>query len=439
MKPLYLTRFLLVLSLLFSAVASNAAGNNLTTKTDSSAIAKTTAKPAAKKADPDTAWKPVRRIWGYSFGDFYYDAHTDAGGRGGETNYAGVPTYRNAFQFRRLYLGYDYDITKKFSATLLLASEPTASTSASGTTSIQNNDNLVDGKMSFFIKQMNLRVRDLWSGTDFVIGEMATPTWSFLPEQVWGYRFDERTIADLHKLGNSYDVGAALQGTFDPATKNFGYNFMVGNNSQAVLANASSPNTGFYKQFYGDIWGKFLDQRIIVDLYDDYVRTAAATFAVGGQAHSLTKGMLAYSTPKFTLGVEAFTEKITNGVDITPIGGTSKTAVNATAQGISIYSHGAIYKDKLGYFVRYDTYNPDKDFDSGDTYAVNTNISSYTPYQKEQFYNLGIDYTPAKNIHFAPNVWLYEFKDQRASTTTGYLPNDHTLIYRLTFFFTFGK
>src|SRR4051812_38039254 len=46
---------------------------------------KTTAKPAE-----DTTWKPQRRVWGYTFGDFYYNAHADAANRGPETNYAGV-------------------------------------------------------------------------------------------------------------------------------------------------------------------------------------------------------------------------------------------------------------------------------------------------------------------------------------------------------------
>ncbi len=130
-----------------------------------------------KTANPDVpgTWKSQRRVWGYTFGDFYYDAHADndivsstglpEGGagalskRGGETNYAGVPTYRNAFQFRRVYLGYDYDITQKFKAEFLLASEPTANTAANSTVPIQNSDNLVDGKMAFFIKNINLRVR----------------------------------------------------------------------------------------------------------------------------------------------------------------------------------------------------------------------------------------------------------------------------------------
>src|ERR1700761_8223810 len=86
----------------------------------------------------DTTWKPVRRLWGYAFGDLYYNAHADAANRGGETNYNGVPTYRNAFQFRRVYLGYDYDIDKRFSVELLLASEPSANTAVSGSTTISN-------------------------------------------------------------------------------------------------------------------------------------------------------------------------------------------------------------------------------------------------------------------------------------------------------------
>jgi hypothetical protein len=88
-------------------------------------------------ADPvDTAWHPQRRVWGYAFGDAYYDQHspsltaTPVGGTlgtntlGKENNYYETPTNRNAFQFRRIYLGYDYEINKKFKAEVLLASEP---------------------------------------------------------------------------------------------------------------------------------------------------------------------------------------------------------------------------------------------------------------------------------------------------------------------------
>src|SRR5215469_3516921 len=109
------------------------------TKQEAPAATTTEAKTAAKPQD-DTTWKPQRRLWGYTFGDFYYDAHADATNRGGETMYNGVPTYRNAFQFRRLYLGYDYEITKKFKAEVLLASEPNANTNPATGTTIQKSD-----------------------------------------------------------------------------------------------------------------------------------------------------------------------------------------------------------------------------------------------------------------------------------------------------------
>src|SRR5580693_6334900 len=174
-----------------------------------------------KPAETDTSWKPVRRLWGYAFGDYYYNAHADASNRGAETNYNGVPTYSNAFQFRRIYLGYEYDITQKFTAEVLLASEPNANTAVSGTTTISNSDNLADNKMAFYIKNINLRWKGVWKGTDFVIGEMLTPSFPLLTEKIWGYRSVDRTIADFHRT-NAYDIGASLQGVFDPSTKNFG-------------------------------------------------------------------------------------------------------------------------------------------------------------------------------------------------------------------------
>jgi hypothetical protein len=413
----------------------------------------------AKAADPDTAWKPQRRVWGYTFGDFYYTAHADndfvgatgvpEGGagalskRGAETNYSGVPTYRNAFQFRRVYLGYDYEITKKFKAELLLASEPSANTGVNGTTAIQNGDNLVDNKMSFYIKNINLRVRDLWTGTDFVIGEMSTPGFALneggtnaptsLSEATWSYRSIEKTITDFHK-NNSYDVGAALQGTFDPATKNFGYVVMLGNNSQASLLSAANANTGFYKIVYGDLWAKLFDSKLYIDLYADAAKTAPATAAIGGQQHNMFKVFASYNSKPITVGVEAYTQMFTNGVANT----VTKANEDATAQGFSVWVRGAVAKN-LNYFARFDAYNPDTKFNPADSYAANTNYGSYNPTVKEQFYTAGLDYTPYKNVHFEPNFWLDSYKDERNAGTTGYVSPDHTLVFRFTFFFTFGK
>src|SRR6266699_1807822 len=63
------------------------------------------------------------RLWGYAFGDFAYKGHADSLSRGNANQYTGIPAHRDEFAFRRIYLGYDYNISKKFSASLLLAGE----------------------------------------------------------------------------------------------------------------------------------------------------------------------------------------------------------------------------------------------------------------------------------------------------------------------------
>ncbi len=384
--------------------------------------------------------------------------------------YNGVPTGRNAFQFRRLYLGYDYEISKKFKAEVLLASEPNANTGTVGatstststttitgapgvtgttttktttTTTVSNGDNLVDNKMAFWIKNFNLRWRNVWSGTDFVIGEMSTPGFALnepgtngptsLSETTWAYRSIEKTVTDFHK-NNSYDVGAALQGTFDPDTKNFGYVAMIGNNSQSSLLAASNPNTGFYKIFYGDLWAKFFDKHLSVDIYADYAKTAQSTYLIGDEEHNMLKGFVSYVSQKLSVGVEAYTQNLANAV--TNSG--TKLPEDATVHAISLWVRGAIVKDKVGFFARFDSYNPDTQFNTTDAYTVNPNgYSTYNPTTKEQFYTAGLDFTPAPKIHFMPNVWLVDYANQGPTAAT--VVNDHTLVYRLTFFYTFGK
>ena len=167
------------------------------------------------------------RLWGYTFGDYYYKAHADTANRGGSNQYTGIPKNRNEFAFRRIYLGYDYNISQKFAVELLLAAEDNV---------VQGNnpptgDLLSDGKLTFYIKLANIRWKNVWKGTDLVVGQMGTPTFSLLSERVWGYRSIERTITDIRRTP-SFDFGAALQGLFD-SKGNYFYNIMVGNGTGA--------------------------------------------------------------------------------------------------------------------------------------------------------------------------------------------------------------
>src|SRR6516165_6732776 len=66
----------------------------------------------------DSAFKAMTpnsgRLWGYAFGDVFYKPHSDTLNRGGQNQYTGIAPNTTAFQFRRIYLGYDFNISKKF-------------------------------------------------------------------------------------------------------------------------------------------------------------------------------------------------------------------------------------------------------------------------------------------------------------------------------------
>ena len=380
------------------------------------------------------------RIWGYMFGDFYAKGHSDSANRGGNNQYSGIPTSRTNFQFRRIYLGYDYNITSKFSAELLLAAEdnfptgnPPGATAASG-------DLTQSGKLTFYIKLANIRWKNIWKGTDLVVGQIATPAFPLLSERIWAYRSIERTISDIRRTP-SYDMGAALQGKFD-AKGNFGYNVMVANGSSA------KPKNDGFKWFYADLWAMALDKKLIFDIYADYERlgwTAASANGFTHHSRQMTKAYIAYNTPGLTVGVEGYVNVLKNDLVASKIAGGTDT-LTSNALGISAYVHGDIIKNKLRFFARYDNTKPNSKEDAT-TYskyansAVGAGVSPNFDYNnKEQFVTAGLDFTPAKGVHFMPNIWLANYKSNSLAAIDGSkLKSDNDVVYRLTFYFVFGK
>jgi hypothetical protein len=353
------------------------------------------------------------KLWGYMFGDYYVKGSADSLNRGSSTQYSGVPKNRNAYQIRRLYLGYNYNITKKFAAEVLLEAAP--------------GEALTDTKLAFYIKLANLRIKDLWKGTDLILGQVGTPGFSMSSEPIWGYRSIEKTIIDVRGTP-SYDLGASLQGKFDPKTANFGYDLMVANGTGA------KPEGDNYKWLYGDIWGKFLDKKLYVNLYVDYNQMSP----VSGLKHSrsMIKGFVAYTVPTFTVGVEAYTNHLKNDDQATEISTGNVDVLSVNANGLSIFARGSLVKDKLGFFARTDFFNPNDKIDNSKYNKYVGNTGGYNdPSTKENFITAGLDYTPIKNVHLMPNLWYNHYKNQGFATK--YDASD--VVYRLTFYFVFGK
>ena len=409
------------------------------------------------------------RLWGYAFGDFDYKPHADSLNRGGSNQYTGIQKNRTLFQFRRIYLGYDYNISKKFTAELLLAAEdnfppgtPPVGSAAPGTTTTfsagnSTGDLLTNQKMAFYIKNMNIRWKGIWKGTDMIIGEMSTPSFPLLSERVWSYRSIERTIADIRRTP-SYDFGIAFQGTFDPATKNFGYNILAANGT------SDKPDITPYKWFYADVYGFFAHKHVVVDIYADYQRLNWTD--TWHHSRQMIKGFLAWNSSAtdksmnpgsgYTIGVEGFINNL-KADNVAPRVDGGIDTLSTAPNGISFYVHGDIIPGKLRFFARYDLYDPNNKVNqsvyksySGNTSNYNDN-SFHTVYNnsiatptvtytatgdqtyKQNFITAGLDWKPTNRVHFMPNVWYEHYSSQIVDN------KDYDLVLRLTFFFSFGK
>jgi hypothetical protein len=431
------------------------ADSSITTTTTVTTVAPT---PVPKMDE----FKPSGHLWGYTFGDAFTKAHSDTLSRGGSNQYSGVPGNniqgggKTAFQFRRIYLGYVADISKKFTAELLLeAADNFASGNppANGAAVTSAGDQTANGKLAFYIKLANLRWKNVWKGTDLVVGQVYTPSFGMLTEKIWSYRAVERTIADIRRTP-SYDMGVTLQGKFD-AKGNYGYNVMVGNGTSA------KPAQNNFRSFYGDVYAKFLNQHLVFDLYADYTRENWVK--TWHHSRQMLKGFVAYTTPKLTVGVEGFVNNLQKDLFATKTAGGAVDTLNNAATGLAIFVHGNIIKEKLRFFARVDFYNPMTKVNNGKyaSYAGNTgnyNDNSFkttvttsaagaitTTYAstgdetyKQTFVTAGLDYSPAKNVHFMPNVWFENYTSQLPGLT-GKVKSDYDLVYRMTFYYIFGK
>jgi len=415
----------------------------------------------AKAQDSTTAaFKPSGHLWGYTFGDAFTKAHSDSLSRGGSNQYSGVPGNniqgggKTAFQFRRIYLGYTADISKKFTAELLLEAADNFAAGnppANGAAVTAAGDQTANGKLSFYIKLANLRWKNIWKGTDLVVGQVYTPSFAMLTEKIWSYRSVERTIADIRRTP-SYDMGVTLQGKLD-AKGNYGYNLMVGNGTSA------KPAQNNFRSFYGDVYAKFFNQHLVFDLYADYTRENWTK--TWHHSRQMVKGFVAYTTPKLTVGAEGFLNTLKQDNFATKIAGGVDT-INQVSSGLSLFVHGNIIGEKLRFFARFDMYNPmdhlntakyskfvgntgnynDNTFNTTVTTTNGTVTTSYASTgdetYRQDFITAGLDYSPAKNVHFLPNVWYNSYSSQMPNVK-GATKYDYDLVYRLTFYYIFGK
>lgn len=362
------------------------------------------------KTQPD--FKASGKLWGYAFGDYAFKLHADAEKRG-NIQYSKLPENYNSFNLRRVYLGYDYQFSPNVSSQFLLAHESSSEANTS------NPDVLTDNNRAMYIKAMNIRFKNVIPRATIVVGQQATPTFATLGDGIWAYRSIEKTIADLRGISSSTDLGLGIFGKIGE-NENVGYDLMVGNNNGAKVEN----NT--FKKLYTSLYTYLLDKKLFIQGNFEYARSAAEPVQ---RNLSTIKGMVAYENEKTTVGVEGFQQLQTNGS--TYLKGMDTAYSDGQSSGISFYVTQQLKKDELNLFARFDLYDPDTKFNSGNTYiGYNTN--------KESFAVVGLDWIPYKNVHIMPNVWMDQFKSKLPGAS-GKLKSDYDLSARITLYFLFNK
>jgi len=381
-----------------------------------------------KQADADKIFVPHGTLYGSAFSDFAYKSHADTvlEGRSGISQYSKVAAGTSQFQFRRIHIGYNYDISQRFSTEFLLAAEDDYNQPLNNSAG----DLLANGKFAPFIKLANLRWKNVFKGADIVIGQQYTPAFHATTEEAWAYRSIARTLTDIYRT-NEYDMGISIQGHL-PTNDNFGYNLMVGNGSGAM------PEANAFKWFYGDVYYKFLDKRMIVDFFADYEKlTWTSTWHRDRQ---MNKILVAYSVPKYTIGVEAFVNRLMADDIATRVDGVTIDTITTKRAAVSVFVHGRIYGEKLGFFARYDQY--DWGANNSNANAVFASHNEQTNYYdhntKQEMATLGLDFCPYTNVHIMPNLW-YNYYENTTTTNLGTNNVGYDLVYRLTVSYKFTK
>lgn len=414
----------------------------------------TTLTAFSQEEKPKEEFKPSSGFWGLAFGDWYYKAGYDTlvnhpdqkyGAPWGNAEYAKKPKDDHGISFRRMYLGFNYNFAPKMTANFLLESHDGVVTS--------------DGDRTVFVKAANLEWKNPVPRHTLYIGQAGTPCFS-LAESAWGYRSIEKTIGDARGLLPSNDFGLRISSEFklDSAGGNtVGYHLMAG------TGRGSKPEDNRYQKYYGGIEARLMNKKVLAALNLDIEKlpnSESNTYIEKQKTKTSIEGFLGFRHERFTVGVELIQQIQKNYKLFDPREGDSTAAIKDTARkdivpmGISLFARGAILKDKLHAFARYDMYNWDTRYAKGDDFVKKSlYIDSYDqPKYSENTILFGFDYTPNKNMHLMPNIWINTYTDLRAKPSNydvtknaddalgkRYWERSPDIVPRLTFFYVFNN
>ncbi len=336
------------------------------------------------------------RIWGYAFGDLIYKAQGDTL-YWGNTEYAGLEKKTIGTNLRRLFLGYDSQITENIKARILVESKATTTTK--------------EGRYGLALIYGHLEWKNIIPAipnSTVRIGLIPTPIFA-LPEKTWGYRSVEKDALDLRGIGKVIDQGASFSGDFND-DKTAGFMVMVGNGS------GNKPSIDKYLEYYASVYRKLWGNQVTVELVGDFTKENEVT------NHAFIRGFLSIEKPAWTLGAEfsqVYSKELVSG---------NSQSVNPRLLSIFLSNKLGFMGDKWRSFVRYDFYNPATKYEAGETYT-----SPSQNYNEHSIW-FGLHYKMKEKIHFMPNIIInrYERKNNMVVERLS------DIVPRFTVYFQFG-
>ncbi len=333
---------------------------------------------------------------GYMFGDYYYNVTRDSSFyhtaplNSASGSAAPGPQAMQAFQFRRIYLTYDNDISERFTARFRIEADQAANAS--------------NGKIGVFVKDAYLRWKNIFTGSDLFFGIQPTPAFE-ISEAAWGYRALEKTILDLRGAVSSRDFGISLKGKL---TENGTVNYwaMAANNSGNV------PETDKYKRYYAHLQLK-PSNNFQATVYADY--KDAARVGAGENGTMTAAIFIGYAEPFiYNINVEGFLVSQSNA--FTPAGG---SIGSKSGMGISFFGSYNIIPE-LALVGRYDYSDP------------NTNSAANAKGDARNYVIAGLSWKVEKNVSIMPNV-IYETYE----ALPGHGEPDPSVTARVTIYYVF--
>jgi hypothetical protein len=315
--------------------------------------------------------KSKGRVWGYSFGDFFYKASGDTMHWG---KYEYAPTNKGTIggSLRRLYFGYDYEISKTFSSRLLLEASDFITTR--------------QGQFGMAIKlgycewknPLNLIPHSVLRG-----GLVPTPVMPF-PEKVWGYRSIEKQALDPLWFSNYVDQGFSYEIEFNEK-KNGGLTVMVGNGT------SNYPGVNKKLEYYGAFYKKFLNDRLTFELMGNYKNTHDSIDKFIGMFFA------SYETEHLRLGME-----VSEAVNEVWENGHYK---KASPLIMSFYSAFELpLKDHvLHAFLRYDSFNPNARKRTSNSHIEEENYREHT-------FIGGVHFLLDQKVNIMPNLTVNTYQ-----------------------------